>query len=346
MPKTAARKKSKKKPLKLVNRKFKKKAHYMVSVLVMFVGASILVFSGVVYKRLNTVFVSAQGEDSQHIQQQDIVTLLLASSDDIQAENPLIKNLELIVLDKKDSEITLIKLDANKEYEVQGKFGKEKGTNLMALAKSANSASNEAEQFFVKTLENNLKFNIDRYIYVNNSQHAKVQSLFQNPGSTQFALLVKDLAISNLGHKLRTDVTDRELYPLLDFLSQNPVITQKPIGNYSPAIKNIVINSNVADEKFMIAILNGAKISGAGTYSATVVEQAGGRVTFVGNAKNAYKASILVTDNPDSHSVKYLKSFFKIDKVESKSKYSLIESDVERADVTLILGLDFESNIY
>ncbi len=346
MPPKAARKKSKKKPLKLVNRKVHKKASYIFSSVLMLAFAFILVFSGVMYKRINTVFASAQGDDAQNFAEQDIFTILLISADDISKNSPHIKNIRLVIMDKKDNELTLINLDTQKDYEVPGKFGKEKAYNLMALSNSVNSQSKESQEYFVKIIENDLKFRIDRYVYVNSDQYPSISSAFGESGSFQFVRLLKDFAISNLGGKLSTNLTDRELYAFFEFLAQEPQTLNKDVSEYPALVKNTVFNSNIAEEKFMISILNGVRIGGAGNYASEVVDLAGGRVTFVGNAKNSYAESILVTDNPESQSVKYLKHFFKVDKVEKKSKYSFIESDVERADLTLILGLDFTQNIY
>ena len=206
--------------------------------------------------------------------------------------------------------------------------------------------SGESDAFFSKTIENNLKLKIDRYILVNDDNSSTISSIFNTSGDGRFVLLLKDFAINNLAGKLRTNITDRELYSIFEFLSQKPATTVKSESNYPQVLQDIVFNSNVSEEKFMISILNGAKISGAATYASDVVNRAGGRVTFVGNAKNEYVESIIVSDNPTSQSVKYLKNFFKVEKVASKSKYGFIESDVERSDVTLILGLDFTKNIY
>ncbi len=346
MPPRAARKKSKKKPLKLVNRKVRKKASYILTTVFLLGISSILFFSAVMYKRMNTVFASAQSVDAQNFDEKDIFTILLVSADDISKDSPHIKSLKLVIMDKKDNELSLVNLGNQQDYEVPGKFGKEKAFNLMALSNSVNTEPKEAEKFFVKTVENNLMFKIDRYVYVNHEQYSSVESTFGEPSTAQFVLLLKDFALNNLQGNLHTDVTDRELYAFFEFLSNEPLTISKSEKDYPALLKNIVANSNIADEKFMISILNGAQISGAGNYASEVVERVGGRVTFVGNAKNDYSESVIVTDNPESQSVKYLRSFFKVDKIEKKTKYSLIESDVERADVTLILGLDFNKNIY
>jgi hypothetical protein len=346
MPQKAARKKSRKKPLKLSSRKNRKQASYLFTTITLVLIASFLIFSGIVYKRVNTSFASAQDENSLNYEEKDIFTILVFSSSDISSSTPHIKNLKLVLLDKKDVEVTTVALDNQAEFEVQGKFGKEKVQDLMTLSKSVSSQDHDAEEFFVKVIENNLKLKIDRYIYVNDDQLSSIDSLFSSSNDLGFVLLLKDFAFNNLSGNLKTNVSDRELYSIFEFLSKEPTLLNKQYKEYPAFLKNVVFNSNIAEEKFMISILNGAKISGAGNYSSEVIEYAGGRATFVGNAKNEYLESIIVTDNPDSQSVKYLKSFFKVDKVENKSKFSFIESDVERADVTLILGLDFTKNIY
>lgn len=346
MPQKAARKKTRKKPLKISSRKKNKKTPYVLSSVLLVLFACALVFSGVMYKRLNTVFASAHSETSQNYEEQDIFTVLLYSTNDISDSKAYVKNIKVIFLDKKDGEVSILDLGNQSELEVPGKFGKEKAADLMKLSNSMYSDATQANTFFTKTIQNSLQFKIDRYIYVNDDKLDSIDNLFTSTNNFGFVVLLKDFAVNNLAGDLQTNITDREIYSIFEFLSKEPVITKKAYKEYPALLKNIVFNSNIAEEKFMISILNGAQISGAGNYSSRVIENIGGRATFVGNAKNEYTESILVTDNPDSQSVKYLKYFFNVDKIEKKSKYSFIESDVERADVTLIIGLDFIKNIY
>jgi hypothetical protein len=119
-------------------------------------------------------------------------------------------------------------------------------------------------------------------------------------------------------------------------------------------------NSNIIDEEFMdltfdselsnekknIAVLNGSVEPGVAGFGARVIKNFGGRVVAVGNTKNTYEESTIITDDPISESTRIISQIFGIERIVLYSEaHNFPENEINRSDVTVILGIDFASSL-
>ncbi len=340
------RRPAKKKLLKIKSREVKKKLPYIILTALLFSFSCLALAGGVVYKRVSTVFVSAQSSDSDNTFQSDIYTLLIGSVDELSSQTAFTKHLSLIVVNKSDNEITVYKIDPNTSFDVPGKFGKEQASKIYTLGLSAFDDSKEASLFLTKAVENNIRLKINNYLFVENPQFELISNTFLQPGFVNFAVFGKNIVLNSYSETLQTNITEQQAYALFKALSANPTVKEKEFKDWVEESLDYSYDSPLAKERLVISVLNGSGLEGAGARASEVITASGGRVTYIGNSKESYTSSILVTDDPTSQSARYLKDFFKIDQIETRAKFSFIEPDCERSDITIILGVDFEKIIY
>ena len=152
--------------------------------------------------------------------------------------------------------------------------------------------------------------------------------------------------IKDLGSKLKTNLSLSELSHISNFtssLSKNDYIEGSK--NYDEDIKDLTFDSKSAIEKKNVAILNGTNTSGIAWYGKRIAENMGIRVIASGNAFGKYDESMIIADTLDSQTVGYLKRFFNINKVVLKENSDVNESVINRADITIIIGLDKSNNL-
>src|SRR3989338_5243729 len=146
-------------------------------------------------------------------------------------------------------------------------------------------------------------------------------------------VLTKNLSLFELSH----------ISNFSSSLSTNDFITG-PILN-DDYIKDLAFDSNSAIEKKSVAILNGTDVSGIAWFGKRIAENMGIRVIASGNAFGKYDESMIIADILDSQTVGYLKRFFNINKVVLKENSEVNESVINRADITIIIGLDKANNL-
>ncbi len=106
-------------------------------------------------------------------------------------------------------------------------------------------------------------------------------------------------------------------------------------------LRELNFNAPVAQEKLAVAVLNGTDVSGVASFGARVVRNAGGHVVSIDNASRTTDKSYIITDVPTSATVTLLRAFFPDAIVIPRDMSPFTDSQVDRADVTLVLGLDF-----
>lgn len=79
---------------------------------------------------------------------------------------------------------------------------------------------------------------------------------------------------------------------------------------------------------------------GIAGFSANVLRNYGAHVTVVSNANKNYEESVLVVSSKDLEIVKQIQRFFNISKIVLKEEFSDDSFVVNKADVSLIIGLD------
>lgn len=342
MPTTRPRKKK----IQLRTRKAKKKSIRLLGPVLLLVFACLVVSGGFVYKKVSTLFVSAQTQDASFDESASLFTILFVSLNDFEDPSPSIKTVELAVLNRKENGLHVINIPNSTPMDVPGKYGVEKISTVYALGLSVFDDRFKAMDLVKKTVENDSRVSINKIVVTNEETQRNLVSILKEPSYLKFSTASIDFLANSIGENVFTDLTDRDIYSVFRFVTGDVLIQEANYSQWGKVSQEVSFSSDLADERLSIAILNGLAAEGAGKSASDIITTSGGRVTFLSNARNTYEHSLIVTNNPDSKTVKYLKDFFKIDRIEARNKYSFIEPDAERADVTLILGIDFKKVIY
>ncbi len=150
-------------------------------------------------------------------------------------------------------------------------------------------------------------------------------------------LLATDMSSTELLHHF-------SLLRILDHSMRHSLAVNASIDYVSlidSGLRELNFNAPVAQEKLAVAVLNGTDMSGVASFGARVVRNAGGHVVSVDNASRTTDKSYIITDVPTSATVTLLRAFFPDALVISRDMSPFTDSQVDRADVTLVLGLDF-----
>lgn len=323
----------------------KRRVNVMLPALLLFISCFLL-GGGIFYKKVSTVFVSAQEEGISFGSESSLFTVLFISLNDFADKSPSIKNIELAVLNRGDNTLYIINIPNSQSMDVPGKYGVEKLSSVYAFGLSVYDDRFKAMDLVKKTVENDSQMSVNRIVVSNEDTQKELIALLKDPSYLSLSSTALKFALNGPQGDLLTDLTDNDSYNIIKFINEDISVRSAKYAEWGRVSSEVSYSSDLADERLSIAVLNGFGEEGAGKQAADVISTSGGRVTFLGNAKNAYEQSLIVTNDPNSKTVLYLKDFFNIEKIETRFKYSFIEPDAERADVTVILGIDFKKVIY
>jgi len=348
MPKTSARKKkyskrssTKKKPSNLRN---------ILIVMVLFISSLAFLSGYLLYKDVTHELASAFSFNSRDLLSKDIFTSAMITVDDFESEPLLVRGVSLYVFDKSTLKLIIYEIPVETAIDVLGRFTQEPFSNVLAIGQMEGKDLYSSSRLLADSVFRLLAFPVDRYILVNDKSEGFVSSLFTG----KFSLGESDLLM--LKDELKTDHNVREFFSIYEFAKSLPAdrILRKDV---SPTYLE---NPNLIDEEFMdltfdsflskemknIAVLNGTGQTGVANFGARVVKNFGGRVVAVGNTKQAYEESVLITDDETSESTRLLAQIFGIEKVILYSDaLDFSESEINRSDLTIILGIDFTASL-
>jgi len=106
-------------------------------------------------------------------------------------------------------------------------------------------------------------------------------------------------------------------------------------------------DGDVAGEELSVSLLNGTDYSGVALFGARLVTNSGGRVVAASNASSRYDVSYIITDVRDSATLSYLSRVLGINNIISKEDAQKFnENEVDRSDITVIVGFDTADSLY
>ena len=340
---------------KLINRSTKKYFSQMFVGGAIFLTAFIFLAGYSIYKYLNQAFASASSPSSYSISDNKIISLSFIEVESITADPVILKGLKYIVFDKNDEKISIFDLPLNLKVDMTGKFGEEEISKVFALG--ALNSTNITEDG-IKTVNNTVMrifgYSIDRYILVNEGSAETLLNSFSGRGlseilNLQVASDLKKYTVSNLS------IT--EYYSLVKFsggLVKDRIstysVTQQDIddsGNLDSQITDMNFDGDVAGEELSVSLLNGTDYSGVALFGARLVTNSGGRVVAASNASSRYDVSYIITDVRDSATLSYLSRVLGINNIISKEDAQKFnENEVDRSDITVIVGFDTADSLY
>lgn len=339
-----------------VNKKTKSKINkILIMVSVLFVSTIILVgygFIKFVKKDLALAFTTFDVAFSDN----DFPMLSYVVVEDINAEPLVLTGLNFLIFDTKTKKLINYNVPVEQTLDIPGKYGTESLSKLLALG-SLDSSKNLNNG--IKLIENSLfklfALKPQRYIIVDES--------FKNPTSEflstgNIVAMLADKRIKNIGSGINTNLSIQEIMNLSGFIKSLPegrILSKNFETAYidntemlDEEMSDVTFESAIALEKKNIAILNGSNTSGIAGFGSRVMKNVGGRVVGVSNASTTYDRSVLIVDDMESKTVAYIADVFGIKDIVLKSdsgdKYK--ESEIDRSDIILIIGLDIAYELY
>ncbi len=295
------------------------------------------------YRTLTKRYTSAFSPATCDLADREIYTLLYMSLPDINADPVLLDRVSLVTIDIRDQIITFHEIPVTLELDIPGKFGVESVSKIWALGSlMGEEGSAELAQMSIQKL---LGVTVDRYILISGTAAEKLEAWLANGSSSLFLQL--DL-LQNLPGSFKTNTTLAELSTIISLAREleKKQYTFYDASDFDEFLREQTFNSAIAAEKKSVAILNGTDIAGMAAFGGRVVENIGGRSIALGNTVEIYDESTLVVDDPSSETVAYLARFFGITNIiHKKDALNLLESVVDRADITLILGFDISGKL-
>lgn len=349
MPKRSAQKKRSYKRSKKKKNKDKLKKFLTTASLFML---SVIFLSGYLgYKRLTKEFTSAFSSSSQDALSDDIFTTAFLVVDDFESEPLIVRKAKLYVFDKSTLKLIIYNIPVDTVIDVPGRFSEEPVSNILALGLLNGDDLYQSSELFSKSIFKMLAFPVDRYILVESSGENFYRGIFSG------SFYLNEVSeLEYLKDMIRTNMDISQLYKIYTFTKSLPEdrILKKELGD------TYLENSNIIDEEFMdltfdselsnekknIAVLNGSVEPGVAGFGARVIKNFGGRVVAVGNTKNTYEKSTIITDDPISESTRIISQIFGIERIVLYSEaHNFPENEINRSDVTVILGIDFASSL-
>ncbi|MFA6981412.1 MAG: LCP family protein [Patescibacteria group bacterium] len=296
-----------------------------------------------IFKLVSKSVASAFSADSKDLSVQNVYTVLFIPSVSGSDDPDELGALKLLVLNSSKDTALSVEIPKDEKIDALGKFGLETISNIFALGKRYSDGDLKGGiEYLVRSVEFDLGLKIDRYVYVRGDSVRTMSGLLM--GGPTIAAFSPEF-LFGIRDDLVTNFSSSEFLDLLKILRSSDIQTAA-FGDFDLEIKKFVFNSEISMENKAVAVLNGTGMPGIAGFGGRVCENAGMRVIEVGNASRIYEESVLIIDDPDSLSASYLMRFFGFSKVMKKEDLSgFAEPAVDRADITMIVGLDIAKHL-
>ena len=357
MKKIPARRKYSSSSKKGLTRSARRNIRSVIIVVVVFVFSFLFLFSYTFYKYLNQRFASALSSTSYAISDETIPTISYIVAEDLKSDPVVIKKVEFFILNKDINYVFSFNVPVDTNYEIPGRFGSETLDKVFALGElNAQDKYVSGAEAINRSIFKLFGFKVDKFVVTDTKYEDFFDKLWSGGGILNM-MKMKD--VTSLGDHLKTDMDIREFYSLTSFISSLPKdsiveknIVPKSFSNtdvFDNFIRESTLDSVLSREKKSIAVLNGTSYSGLASFGSRVINNFGGRVVATQNTTKTYDKSVIVTDNPTSETVLFLSRVFRISNIISKAEaksHSIMENEVDRSDIVVILGFDTSGDLY
>jgi len=352
MPRLSASRK-KRKVKRRENYLWKKIARFSL-IFVVFLLSFAFLTSYSVYKIITQKDVDASGYSNLDLNSNYLPTMSFIVVDSFENDPVKLEKVEYFVIDRQNKKVLVFNVPLDLEIDVAGNYSTEEFSKTFALG----GLTKEDKLFGGVALVEKTLFRIFGYKPYNyiliEKDILKAFEKFLHEGD--IPPLTSINALYNLKDLVKSDLSVGEYYDLYKFLNSLPSdrfikneVTRSHIDNYkifNDMFYDLTITSVVAQEKKNIAVLNGTNISGLASFGSRVVENIGGRVVSSDNSLEHWEDSVLIVDDPNSETVRYLVHTFGIQTVINKEDaLEYRDSEIERADITIIIGFDIGSSL-
>lgn len=332
----------------------------MLALSLVVVLSTVIVFVVVaLWQFFRTPFVEASGSSNHHptFENQKRYNVCLILIEDLKNPVSHIKALTVLSFDPIENSLSVISVPVEASVEAAAGYGRNKISSLYALGEITEPKMNV--DMVVRSLSSSLAIPIDAYVLTDVSGFEELssemgQSFTLDEVDSVFTVrfLPKTLALLRLSRKnLRTNLDLYEVTRMVRFMLKvrsDKIITLKldrsDLEDYEVLdgkLADFVLDNQIAGERLKVQVLNGTLIDGLAGRAARQIENLGAEVLSVGNAEpQNQKLSVLISNDLNSSTFRRLKEIFKITQVRGS-----VEGIEERADITLILGLDISDRL-
>jgi len=294
--------------------------------------------------------------------------LLLITLEDAEDPTSLIRELSLITLDANENEAFMVRLPLEAEVLVPQGFGLNRLSTVYALgALSKPRANLDLTALTVRKL---LAVPIDGYIVTDASGLGQINQ-YLGDGWRMVRLLPN--LLTEIRRRIKTNLTLPSLLKVGKFILRARAsedawtISKEELYDWQHLdleLEKHFRDTKIVEERLKIQVLNGTEKPGLARHVARYVENLGGDVIAIGNfERTGLKRSFMVTQQPEAHTVKRLSKVLQIEEVGSPAEVlaevdlpadlsaeTLVEVEAlaeagERADLTIVLGLDWAYRI-
>ncbi len=271
--------------------------------------------------------------------------LLLITLKDVKNPTSLIEELSVITLDASENEVFMVKLPLEAEVLVPQGFGSGKLAAVYALGALTKPQANL--DLTSQTVSKLLAVPIDGYIVTDSSGLGQIN---QYLGDGLWVVKLLPNLLVELRRSIETNLTFTSLLQVGKFVLRADVgedvwtMSKEELFDWQHLdleLQKHFTDSKIIEERFKIQVLNATEKSGLATHISRYVKNLGGDVIVITNFERTdLKQSLMVTSKPKVHTVQRLSKVLKIGDI--RSEFAGVG---ERADLTIILGLDSWKNL-
>ncbi len=281
--------------------------------------------------------------------------LLLVNLEDANDPTSLIKQLSIISIDAGDREPFPIRLPLGAEVVVPQGFGGHKLSTVYSLGALTKPLANL--DLTAQTVSQLLAVPIDGYIVTDDAGLGQISRHILECGGIgcgwRMVRLLPNL-FTELRRSLKTNLTLPALLRIGQFVwSARPATSEDVAGweiseeelfdwqHLDLKLQECFTDSEIVEERLKIQVLNGTEKQGLATHVARYVKNLGGDVIIISNFdRSDVRQSFMVYGLDESYTVERLKEVLQIQEVRPGQV-----GTEERADLTIILGLDSWKNL-
>jgi len=271
--------------------------------------------------------------------------LLLITLKEAEKPTSLIKELSIFTLDANEDEIFVVKLPLEAEVLVPQGFGGHKLSAVYSLGALTKPRANL--DLTAQTVSQLLAVPIDGYIVTDD---VGLGQIGQYVGKGLGVIKLLPNLVTELRRSIKTNLTLSALLQVGKFAWSAQVdgdawnILEEELFDWQHLDLELAkhfIDLKIVEERLKIQVLNATEKQGLATHTGRYVTNLGGDVIILGNSDQTdLKQSLIVTSRKDSHTVQRLMEVLQIEDV--REEFGEVG---ERADLTIILGLDSWKNL-
>ena len=246
-----------------------------------------------------------------------------------------ISQVDLIIFDKVNEKLFTYSVDVNEE----NFYFNKNVSSLRHLFK--NTGFNQDE--LVLAFEKNYGLIINHSMVFGNDEYQLYKETVQ--GEIKLTDLGEVLSIKNIGI--------RNTFLMYSYSKDINVENKKSssvssIFQLDKEIKSIYLDSEIANEKLSISVVNATGINGLGKRVSRYVSNMGGRVVDVSSRNENLNKSVIIYKG-ESKSLEYLANILNIEnKTEFQEGYKdakIEHSEIIKSDIVIVLGLDISEDL-